>query len=71
MQARPHAHRQEPRVGRPRSSRLDEAIADAIYRRWPSKSERVTHAVFRKAGDDGVADTGGLVAAQPREVARR
>jgi len=82
--------RDEARVGRPRSSRLDAAIVDAtlalleergyrdlaltavaeragtttaaIYRRWASKSDLVTHAVFRTDGDDVVADTGDLSA---------
>jgi len=43
------------------------AIADragtttaAIYRRWSSKSELVSRAVFRTDGDDVVADTGDL-----------
>jgi len=34
----------------------------AIYRRWGSKAELVTQAVFRTAGDDVVADTGDLAA---------
>ena len=34
----------------------------AIYRRWGSKSELVSHAVFRTDGDDVVADTGDLAA---------
>ncbi len=34
----------------------------AIYRRWGSKSELVTQAVFRTDGDDVVADTGDLAA---------
>lgn len=45
------------------------AIADragtttaAIYRRWGSKSELVSQAVFRTGGDDVVADTGDLAA---------
>ena len=34
----------------------------AIYRRWGSKSELVTQAVFRTDGDDVVADTGDVAA---------
>jgi AcrR family transcriptional regulator len=34
----------------------------AIYRRWSSKSELVSQAVFRTGGDDVVADTGDLTA---------
>jgi len=34
----------------------------AIYRRWSSKSELVTQAVYRTEGDDVVADTGDVVA---------
>lgn len=34
----------------------------AIYRRWASKSELVTQAVFNTGGDDVVADTGDLAA---------
>ena len=34
----------------------------AIYRRWGSKSELVTQAVFNTEGDDVVADTGDLTA---------
>jgi AcrR family transcriptional regulator len=39
-----------------------ETTTAAIYRRWGSKSELVTQAVFRTEGDDVVADTGELVA---------
>lgn len=80
----------DPKVGRPRDSRLDVAIVGAtvalleergysgmslaavaeragtttaaIYRRWGSKSELVSHAVFRTDGNDVVADTGDLAA---------
>jgi AcrR family transcriptional regulator len=32
----------------------------AIYRRWPSKTDLIMHAVFRTDGDDVIADTGDL-----------
>lgn len=39
-----------------------ETTTAAIYRRWSSKSELVSQAVFRTGGDDVVADTGDLAA---------
>lgn len=39
-----------------------ETTTAAIYRRWASKSELVSHAVFRTDGDDVVADSGDLAA---------
>jgi len=39
-----------------------ETTTAAIYRRWRSKSELVSHAVFRTDGDDVVADTDDLSA---------
>ena len=39
-----------------------ETTTAAIYRRWASKSELVSQAVFRTDGDDVVADTGDLAA---------
>lgn len=39
-----------------------ETTTAAIYRRWSSKSELVSHAVFRTGGDDVVADTGDVAA---------